>query len=135
MLRLSQSEESSSSRGRDQVDYSFEEMDELLMMEEETNSERQSEHSSRHGTPFNDNISNSNDSDDTEFVEEATESFEEDNQSQTDEDDENDDHFDRVVKRGRGRPPKNRAAKVNKTPNVATNTRSTRTTRAASVRF
>lgn len=128
MLRLT-SKESSSSRDRDEVDYSFEEMDEMIMMEDETNSERQSEHSSRHSTPFNDN-NNSVDSDDPVFVEEATESFEEDH-SQSDEDD---DDLDRVVKRGRGRPRKCRAAKVDKRPHVP-NTHSTRTTRAASVRF
>lgn len=128
----STSDESSSSRDRDHVDYSFEEMDEMIMMEEETNLERQSEHSSsRHGTPFNDN-NNSNDSDDPDFTEEATEFFAEDKNSQTDEDD---DDLDRVVTRGRGRPPKSRATKVKRTPNVEPNTRSTRTTRAASVRF
>lgn len=125
-MRL-QSDESSSSRGRDEIDYSFEEMDEFIM--EESILERHSEHSSR-GTPFDENAMNL---DDPEYVEEATESFDE--STQTDDNDDDDDELDRVVKRGRGRPPKARAAKAKKSKKPEQSTRPTRTTRAASVRF
>lgn len=120
MLRLT----GESSRGRDEIDCAFEEIQEFMVEEDieiEQHSDMHSERSSR--TPFDDDESHPSDDD---YVEEATESLDEND----------DDEFEQIVTRGRAKR-KTTKAKVDKKqkPKNSPVTRQNRTTRAASVRF
>lgn len=125
MLSLTNGE--SSSRPRDEVDFGFEEIDELAL--EEVDMERQSDRSSQ--TPVDDHDANDPDYE----AEEALEAFAEN--ASTEEDDE----FDKMVTRGRAKRQntKTKATKGKKKKTEAQSespaTRQSRTTRAASVRF
>lgn len=127
--------DNSSARTRDEIDYSFEEMNDITMDEtalNEINADRQSEYErSSRGTPFVDNETDHS-SDDPDYVEEATEILEESSSRHTDENDE-DDEFDHVVKRGRGRPSKTKKKKS--AHKIEQSSRPIRVTRAASVRI
>lgn len=128
MLSLTNGE--SSSRPRDEVDFGFEEIDELAL--EEVDMERRSDKSSRSShTPIDDHDVN-----DPDFTaEEAFESFAENEST------EDDDVFDKMVTRGRAKrqTAKTKVAKgkKDKKPKQSQSpaTRQSRTTRAASVRF
>lgn len=120
MLRITNGE---SSRGRDEIDYGFEEIEEF-MLEENIQIDQHSERSSR--SPFDDDLDNDDQVDhssDGNYVEEATESLDESSE----------DEFDQIVTRGRSKRHATKAKKDNKKEKPTT--RTNRTTRAASVRF
>lgn len=143
MLRLTNGESSSSaSRGRDQTDFGFEQIDENSLDEDIENMiiEQRSERSSR--TPFDD--SGDHESDMDYLAEEATESFDA-SDSDNNNDDGGNDEFDAMVTRGRAKQrqttkaksqnKKSKKSKPIKSPHERPTTRQSRTTRAASVRF
>lgn len=115
--------EESSSRGRDVVDYSFEEIDEFMV-----DVEQHSERSSHSRSPM-DEHDEYNDAtlSDPDYVEEATESLDENSE----------DEYDKIVTRGRAKRKSTAvAAKKDKPKKTKSpSTRQNRTTRAASVRF
>ncbi|XP_055327118.1 receptor expression-enhancing protein 1 isoform X9 [Sitodiplosis mosellana] len=123
LLRITNGE-ASTSRGRDEIDYNFSEVEEF-MLEEEMQIDQHSERSSR--TPFDEDDDGVNDdnSSDGDYVAEVTESFDEDN-----------DDFDRIVTRGQSKRQTAKAKKdKEKKPKKSPVSRQNRTTRAASVRF
>lgn len=120
MLRLTNGE-ASTSRGTDEIDYGFEEIEEFIL-EEEMEIDLRSNRSSR--TPFDDgdNDIGNGDRSDPDYVEEATESFEED-----------DDEFDQMVTRGRSKRKTTKDKEKKEKPKKSSTSRRSRT-RAVSVR-
>lgn len=140
VLSLTSGEEMNSPRrSRDEIDYPFPEIDETMANAADyMDIDRGSEHSSRHpstGTSSEHNIGGDFDSDDSDYVQEATEDLDSSSHSSLH------DEYDAMVTRGQANRRKkgttNAKAKPTKAKMEKTKekTRTSRTTRAASVRF